>query len=143
MATTFLLIDDDGDDRQLFCEALRDIDPLIECLAESNGRLALAKLERREFVKPDIIFLDINMPIINGWEILKKLKEDENHKDIPVVMYSTSNLDFDIEKAQRYGALSFLTKPYDFKQLKNSLQVILEHVKRGSLTEISHIFSFI
>jgi CheY-like chemotaxis protein len=133
MAITFLLIDDDEDDRMLFREALNDVDPVIQCLTEENGRITLAKLESQELVHSDIIFVDINMPSINGWEILKKLKQHSSYRDIPVIIYSTSSRDFDMNQAQQYGASSFMKKPYDFKGLKRRLAEIIQHLQSGSL----------
>ncbi len=133
MPITFLLIDDDEDDRMLFCEALNDVDPVIQCLTEGNGRIMLTKLETQELVRTDIIFVDINMPSINGWEILKKLKQHRDYSDIPVIMYSTSARDFDMNQAQKYGASSFMKKPYDFKSLKLRLAEIIQHLQSGSL----------
>lgn len=138
MAINFLLIDDDEDDRILFCEALGDINDAIECNTESSGRKALAKLGSQEFGMPDVIFLDINMPSISGWDVLTKLKRDKRYQDIPVIMYSTSNIEADVEKAQQHGASSFITKPSDFKQLKEILRVIVDHVERGTLAELDH-----
>ena len=136
MAITFLLIDDDEDDRMLFCEALTDVDPVIQCLTEDNARIMLTKLESQELVRSDVIFLDINMPSINGWEILTKLKEHQNYRNIPVIMYSTSARDLDMNQAQRYGASSFMKKPYDFAGLKRSLGIIIQHLKSGSLPQL-------
>jgi CheY-like chemotaxis protein len=133
MAITFLLIDDDEDDRMLFCEALNDVDPVIQCLTEGNGRIMLAKLDTEELARTDIIFLDINLPSINGWEILKKLKQHHHYRDIPVIMYSTSARDFYMDQAQEHGAASVMKKPSDFKDLKRSLEEIIQHLERGSL----------
>lgn len=141
MTRVFLIVDDDIDDRTLFCEAITEINPQFECYSESNGRLLLSKLETNEFVRPDIIFLDINMPVMNGWEVLEKLKLDEKYKDIPVIIYSTSGLEKDFNKAQRYGALSFLIKPYGYLLLKKSLKIIIEHLEQDSLSEIGDFIS--
>lgn len=133
MAITFLLVDDDEDDRMLFCEALNDVDPVIQCFTEGNGRVMLTKLETQELVRTDIIFLDINLPSINGWEILKKLKQHRHYRDIPVIMYSTSARDFHLHQAQEHGASSVMKKPSDFKDLKRSLGDIIQYLESGSL----------
>src|SRR5882757_6709540 len=93
---TFLLADDDADDKTLFCEALAEIDPGIVCHTAADGKEALAILSRRQSRKPDIIFLDINMPVMDGWQCLGKLKENSEHRNIPVIMYSTSSYQRDI-----------------------------------------------
>ena len=133
MVAKFLLVDDDPDDRDLFCEALLEIDPKIVCYAASGGRNALANLKTGAISLPDIIFLDINMPGMNGWQILSFLKEDEESKDIPVIMYSTSSHPEDVEKAHSFGALCMFTKPPSFAELKKCLELVLGHLVNGSL----------
>src|SRR5688572_8199538 len=96
--TKFLLADDDRDDASLFCEALSGIDPLLKCYTVENGRLVFDFLSCGAD-KPDVIFLDINMPIMNGWDCLKKLRADPDFKNIPVIVYSTSVARKDIDMA--------------------------------------------
>jgi CheY-like chemotaxis protein len=91
MAKRFLLIDDDFDDSELFLEALSKVDPASICDCFPQGRLALSRLSAQEIDMPDMIFLDINLPVMSGWEILVELKRQETFKEIPVIMYSTSS----------------------------------------------------
>src|ERR1700742_4342006 len=91
MKPRFLLIDDDTDDRELFSEALATVDPVIVCDQATDGAEALDRLIKREISEPDIIFLDINMPVMNGWQFLTKLKSVEKYRHIPVIVYSTSS----------------------------------------------------
>ncbi|MEJ0031578.1 MAG: response regulator [Bacteroidota bacterium] len=121
---TFLLADDDADDKTLFCEALAEINPDIVCHTASDGKEALAILSERQINKPNIIFLDINMPIMDGWQCLGKIKEHNDHRDIPVIMYSTSSYQRDIELALENGAFCFFTKPSDYRELRNILRLI-------------------
>lgn len=121
---TFLLADDDADDKTLFCEALSEIDPGIVCHTASDGKEALEILSENQIKKPNIIFLDINMPVMDGWQCLGKIKESANHKDIPVIMYSTSSYQRDIELALENGAICFFTKPSDYRELRNILRKI-------------------
>ena len=120
----FLLADDDADDASLFCEALNRIAPVLECTTVENGVELFELLSQRISDKPDVIFLDINMPIMNGWESLRKLKEDKEYKSIPTIMYSTSSAKKDIETAYRLGALLFVTKPEDFVELTTILEIV-------------------
>lgn len=122
--TTFLLADDDADDKTLFCEALAEIDPAIVCHTASDGKEALAILSEKQIKKPSIIFLDINMPVMDGWQCLGKLKEHNDHRDIPVIMYSTSSYQRDIELALESGAFCFFTKPSDYRELRTILRLI-------------------
>ena len=71
----FLVADDDEDDRFFFLEALRSIDPGITCMLASNGREALTLLQSDFFSLPDYIFLDLNMPLMNGLKCLEEIKK--------------------------------------------------------------------
>ena len=118
MAMKILLIDDDSDDRALFREALQEISPETLCVTEGDVRKALKDLYDPAVQLPNVIFMDINMPRISGWDCLTEIRSNESTKDIPVVMYSTSSHEKDIEKATRLGASCLLTKPEDYCQLK-------------------------
>lgn len=137
MAGTILLIDDDADDRELFCEALTDITSKIRCDAISNGQKAFLQLEQQEPEFPELIFLDINMPALNGWECLKKLKESAAYRHIPVIMYSTSSYPEEIRKAGQLGALCFFSKPTDYEQLKTSLKLVIDCLMNKNLSSLS------
>jgi CheY-like chemotaxis protein len=122
--TKFLLADDDADDASMFCEALTAIAPVMECYTVENGRQVFEVLSKSQIGSPDVIFLDINMPIMNGWECLKKLKDSSTYRHIPAIMYSTSSAKNDIEKAYSLGASLFLTKPEDFRELRKILEIV-------------------
>ena len=113
----FLLVDDDGDDRSLFYEALQSIDPKFICFMAEDGRQALNLLAENTGNLPNVIFLDINMPVISGWQCLKSLKTEPLYKNIPVIMYSTSSHQRDMEIAIELGALCFCVKPENFKKI--------------------------
>jgi DNA-binding response OmpR family regulator len=137
MGRKILLIDDDTDDRTFFCEALEEVAPEVVCHSSIDGRKALAMLNNKEIEIPDLIFLDINMPVLNGWECLSMLKEHELYKSVPVIMYSTSSHAEDVKKARHLGALCFFTKPADFRILKKSLKIVVESLNNNSLLSIS------
>lgn len=130
-----LLIDDDIDDRALFCEAALSTNSQCETLA--NGNLMIPKLDSGEIRRPDIIFLDVNMPQINGWECLNLLKQSEAYHTIPVIMYSTSGYQDDIAKAKQLGAAYFFVKPDDFFILQQGLAAVVKHLQAGNLDELS------
>jgi CheY-like chemotaxis protein len=133
MPKTFLLVDDDGDDTDLFTEAIGAADASVRFYSAIDGKEALAKLSEKGIGAPDIIFLDINMPEMNGWQFLSTLQGDGTLKDIPVIMYSTSSQIKDIKNASASGALCFLTKPNSFLQLKKILEVVISYMKRDAL----------
>ncbi|HZY79432.1 MAG TPA: response regulator [Cyclobacteriaceae bacterium] len=136
---TFLLADDDVDDKTLFCEALSEIDPGIVCHTAADGKEALEILSEKQVRRPNIIFLDINMPVMDGWQCLGKLKEDANHRNIPVIMYSTSSYQRDIDLALESGAMCFFTKPSDYRELRSILKLIATNPV-GSLSDVMREF---
>ena len=136
MKKIFLLADDDGDDKQLFREALEAVDPSVVCYCVDNGQEALDLLSNQE--KPHLIFLDINMPGMNGWQCLKAIKDNEAYKHIPIIIYSTSGHQREVDIAIDLGALCFFTKPHNFNELKKILQVIAANVHGNLLEAVSH-----
>ena len=124
MYKTILLVDDDADDTELFLEAIGDIDAGITCYNAANGEEALQKLQQAASTKPDIIFLDINMPGMNGWQCLTELKASKLFWQIPVIIYSTSSAQRDRSIAAGLGALGFLTKPADYNELTKTLRML-------------------
>jgi CheY-like chemotaxis protein len=120
-----LIVDDDEDDRNLLCEALNEVNPFITCIMAQNGAEAFRTLKSDNSPKPDLIFLDINMPRINGIQCLKELKKDTALSSIPVVMYTTSKSDLDKELTAKLGATHFITKPSCFETLCTELKSIL------------------
>ena len=136
MNKRFLVIDDDTDDRELFTEALASVDPVIVCDQATDGAEALKRLTTKAIDQPDIIFLDINMPVMNGWQFLTRLKEDDVYKHIPVIVYSTSSTQKDKRIADDLGALCFITKPHAFVKLKHMLGIVVTHVRTADFTRI-------
>jgi CheY-like chemotaxis protein len=137
MKKIFLLADDDNDDRELFCEALGEIDPTIVCYCVTDGKATLELLDDEDVEKPQIIFLDINMPGMNGWECLTRLKQHDEHKQIPVIIYSTSSHQREADIALDLGALCFFTKPTNFLELKEILKAISSCERQYLLESIS------
>jgi CheY-like chemotaxis protein len=124
--TSYFLVDDDGDDSQMFCEAFNAIDPSIICYSAEDGKMALQKLNDLDTVLPKVIFLDINLPGINGWDCLIMIRSTDRLKTIPIAIYSTSNQHSDAMKAFRLGADCFITKPNRFQDLQTLLTDIHE-----------------
>src|SRR5436305_15159844 len=103
---TLLIIDDDPDDIQFFCEAVAEINEAFHCFSAANGEEAL-QLLKAAIVEPDFIFLDLNMPRMNGMQLLARLKKDHLFSKIPVTIYSTSKIKTDVEDSLRLGAVAF------------------------------------
>ena len=122
---TFFIVDDDIDDQDLFIEAVNEVDDSIECMSASNCEEALDLLKNKKIGKPDMIFLDLNMPKLNGKQCLAELKKEAHLADIPVIIYSTSSEKRDIEETTRLGAAHFLTKPNKFEELCKAISYVV------------------
>lgn len=122
---TLMIVDDDSDDREFFCEALNDIDSSAKCLVAINGDEALKILRSEIEHLPDSIFLDLNMPRMDGRTCLAELKKDAKLRNIPVIIFSTSSHQKDIEETHELGAVYFLTKPSDFKKLQSEIVFVM------------------
>lgn len=123
-----VLADDDDDDRLLFTEALEELPLHAEVATFDNGVDLMAYLIDEFNTLPDIIFLDLNMPLMNGEECLRDIRNEERLKKIPIIIYSTS---LDLEKAsllQKRGANYYIQKPAYFHQLKLVLQRSIDSV---------------
>jgi CheY-like chemotaxis protein len=122
-----LLADDDEDDRIIFQQALASVDPSALFFSSVNGCEALERLDTRGF-SPDVIFMDINMPVMNGIDCLKKIKETENYKKIPVIMYSAVRSEEIHEECINLGAAGFIQKPFSMlkmrEEIKNAMDLL-------------------
>lgn len=121
-----VLIDDDRDDAELFKEVLSEIDSSIGFTHFEESKEALQTLSESNSILPNFIFLDINMPVVSGWECLAEFKKNEHLKVIPVIMFTTSSQPKEIEAAKERGADGFITKPSDYKTLKALITSVLQ-----------------
>ncbi len=119
-----LHIDDDEDDQEIFVTALGQVNNKVEYTAHDNPAEALQQLEKKQ-INPDLIFLDLNMPVMNGQQFLVELKKRTSLKHIPVIILSTSSHIPTINLMKELGAMDFITKPDDFEELIYKLQAIL------------------
>jgi len=129
MSTPFshvMLIDDDEDDREIFLTVIRENAFSVVCDVAENGREALDKLTQ-ELIKPDLIFLDLNMPRMNGREFLLEIKKFEDLRDIPVIILSTSSDKETIAETRRLGAQHFISKPDRFSAWESLLRQALDN----------------
>ena len=138
-----LLVDDDADDRESFCSALKEVAPKYQCVAFSGCTKALAILDKMDNDFPELIFIDINMPGMNGWECLSILKKNPLINEIPVIIYSTSSYMEDLKKAKSLGAFCFFSKPDSYKQLQINLGILIQHLNNNSLCSINGSSAFI
>ena len=115
---TILLAEDDEDDYVLFCEAIKDFQGTLKVNWVRNGEELMAVVRHE---KTDIIFLDINMPLKNGFECLTEIRSDDSLKKIPVIIYSTSDDSKLVNWMYNAGANLYLCKPTGFKKLKSRI----------------------
>lgn len=113
-----LMVDDDADDQLLFVNALQEIDTTMHCEIANNGIEALEKL--KTFV-PDVVFLDLNMPMMNGMECLAAMKKNKHLANIPVIIFTTTNDKVSIASTREMGATAFFHKPIEFNRLRQKL----------------------
>lgn len=137
MPASMLLIDDDADDRELFGEALQKVGPHIRFESVNGGQMAFDWLGSNRQHLPDVIFLDINMPVIDGWKCLSMLKSNEAFKHIPVIIYSTSAPDGAVEMAIKLGALEYVLKPNQFNELKKMLAQVVALIDKQAILSFS------
>ncbi|SHH16897.1 response regulator [Flavobacterium johnsoniae] len=119
--------DDDEDDRLLFIDAVSELDLPVRVQQAQDGQQLLDFLYGGRFELPEIIFLDINMPVKNGFECLKEIRSGHAlFNDIKVIMFSTSRSTDNINLSYELGADFYAVKPSTYKEFKELLQSVME-----------------
>ena len=121
---TILNVDDDLEDIEIFCDAVHEIDPSIICLVAKSAEEALQILNS-DIELPAYIFLDINMPKVDGNACLRDIKNDKRLSRIPVIMYSTYSRKADIETYRSLDT-GFLVKQNSYNELVTELKKVLK-----------------
>jgi CheY-like chemotaxis protein len=125
--TSILFVDDDAEDAELLRDAFLEIDHHIQFTHLHDGWDAIIHLQKlKKNQMPQLIILDLNMRIINGFEFLKLVKNEPRFSSIPVVMYSTSYRERDRKISQSLGATSFIAKPESDEGLHTAAKQLLE-----------------
>lgn len=129
-----LIVEDSDEDFEALQRCLQrspTVVPIQRCI---NGEQALAFLYRtgsyadpESAPRPGLIVLDLNLPGTDGREVLRRIKQDESLKTIPVIVFTTSNNPKDIEDCYRYGANSYIIKPINFAKLKQDIQTVVDY----------------
>ncbi|MEO5893312.1 MAG: response regulator [Ferruginibacter sp.] len=124
----FLLIDDDPDDLMLLKDAIHSIDDTIQFAEAMDGRSALTYLRNKEpDALPSLIVLDINMPVMNGRELLAIIKNDDKLKKLPVIILSTSSYPGDIDYCKQYN-VELISKPYGINELVEISRKLIDYI---------------
>lgn len=120
--------DDDPDDLELVTDSFSRYAKNVEVVTASDGGKALQYFEdlQMEAPAPCLIILDINMPELNGKDLLVKLRQMERFSNIPVVLFTTSTQPLDVIFAKRYNA-GFVTKPLNVKQMETITDRFIDH----------------
>jgi CheY-like chemotaxis protein len=121
-----MLVDDDEDDREIFLSVIQKLLPEASYTIATNGEDALEKLNDNP-VDPQLIFLDLNMPLMNGKQFLMAIKKNAKLDSIPVVILSTSSDQATIKEAMGLGARFFVTKPDKYSGWEHALKNILNN----------------
>ena len=119
-----LLVEDDTVDAMTVKRALRDLKVGNPVAHVTNGEEALVYLKDQAKPAPCLILLDINMPKMNGIELLKAIKTDPDLQKIPVVMLTTSTNDRDIIQSFHLSAAGYMIKPVDYHQFVETIRTI-------------------
>jgi CheY-like chemotaxis protein len=131
MMKNILLVEDDEDDAIFFIDVVKEINNSLNVHQAKNGREALEKLHEM-VILPDLIFMDINMPVMDGFECLKQLKSQIHLKQIPVVILTSFNKNSEPKFSKAFGASFFLSKPTTLlllkKKIRNMLNLNFLHV---------------
>ena len=120
-----LLADDDSDDCLFFEEAFTELAPGSTILVKKDGEEVLNYLFHPQSILPDIIFLDLNMPFIDGVKCLEEIRKNNKLANIFIVMNSTTASHKEIDLSYDKGANLFLIKPNSFLELKKSIEAII------------------
>ena len=125
-----LFVDDDEIDVMTVKRVFRDLEISNQLICLSNGEKALEYLKNADNEKPYLIFLDLNMPRMDGWELLEIIRTDEALRDIPIVILTTSDRQEDRDKAREFRPtiVGFLTKPSNYQEFVKLIRKQLEEL---------------
>lgn len=130
MPVQVLLVEDSPGDVRLTQEAFRDSNIEVQLHVAADGVEAMEFLRRegchKDAPRPDLILLDLNLPRMDGGEVLAKIKSDEGLKSIPTVILTTSEAQSDIAKSYRLQANCYLTKPVELELFEGLIKSIGE-----------------
>jgi CheY-like chemotaxis protein len=129
LSPNILIADDDKDDIAFLTEAIEAALPSANIVAVTDGIAALRDIKTS--VAADIVFLDLNMPLKNGLEVLKDIYNHELLPNTPIVIYSTSNKLKDIDDAYNYNAAFYIIKPASFKELSRIIKAVVTFLLDG------------
>lgn len=126
-----LVVEDSNEDFEVLQRFIKRSPVNVSIERCVSGEQALAFLQPCDQaltpVRPGLILLDLNLPGTDGREVLRQVKQDQQLRTIPVVIFTTSNSPKDVEDCYQYGVNSYIVKPINFEQLKRDIQALLEY----------------
>lgn len=123
MEQKILIVDDEPHIRLLLERTLLDFeDEGVEILMADNGEAALAMIQAE---KPDLVFLDVMMPKMNGFDVCQKVKKELGLEDVYIVMLTAKGQEFDRQRGEEVGANIYMTKPFDPDEIRNKVEEVL------------------
>jgi two-component system response regulator len=137
-AKLILLVEDNIDDEELTLRALKKSAVPNQVMVARDGAEAVSFLFDKD-VQPEVVLLDLNLPKLDGLEVLRRIRSHESTKHLPVVVLTSSKEDKDISRSYQLGANSYVRKPVDFKQFidtVNTLSLYWLSMNHGPLSEL-------
>jgi FOG: CheY-like receiver len=125
MEKVILVIDDDADDRELFREALHEVYRNARFITANNGYDALELFNKPGHLIPDFIFLDLNMPKVDGRQCLMRLRQIPGLQKVPIIIFSTMKLVHEVDELKLLGASMCITKPVWYDDLRRMLREVI------------------
>lgn len=123
-----LLVEDSLSDAKLVAKALDGAKRQTKLRTVSDGEQAVAFLkDAKGEALPDLIILDLNLPRKDGWEVLSECKGDERLREIPIVVFTTTQMARDVQRCYAMGANSFVAKPFELQPFLKAIQAIEEY----------------
>ena len=132
MATVHIILaDDDPDECLIFTQCLEEVIPDSKITCVENCKALLDYLQGSDgmndgHVQPDLVFMDLNMPITPGQECLRKVIEHKFRKKVPVIVYSTASREKIVEECYQIGASMYVVKPSDIQKLKETISTVVK-----------------
>jgi CheY-like chemotaxis protein len=120
-----VLVDDDDDDCHVFREAVEAIFPGFRITLYDSGEPLLSRLADPAQPRPDVVFLDINMPAVSGLDVLTHVRSNPELSQLPILVYSTSAYIGQINSAFQKGASLYIQKPATMQGIRNMLKSVL------------------
>jgi two-component system alkaline phosphatase synthesis response regulator PhoP len=124
MAKKILIVDDEAHIRMLIEQTLEELeDEGVEFLTAENGEIALEIIQQE---KPQLVFLDVMMPKMNGMDVCKKVKKELGLNDVYIALLTAKGQELDRQKGQEVGADVYMTKPFDPEVILQKARDVLE-----------------